>query len=101
MLRVDQDLIASGMRPRMRLRSLLRNTTNWDVIIIDAPASLGPLNQNIVFATEQLLIAVEADESPQLVLNHLHRQLDTLKENYDVTIDILGVTVSGCLVPTR
>jgi chromosome partitioning protein len=101
MFRLEQDLIASGsrMRPRMRLRSLLKNTTDWDVIVIDAPPSLGPLNDNVVLATEQLLVPVEADESSQLALNHLLRQLDTLEENYDVVIDILGVIVSNVSYP--
>jgi ATPases involved in chromosome partitioning len=99
MFRLEQDLIASGMRPRMRLRSLLTDTTEWDVIIIDAPPSLGPLNDNVVLATEQLLVPVEADESSQLALNHLLRQLDTLEDNYEVTIDMLGLIVSNVSYP--
>ena len=99
MFRLEQDLIASGMRPRMRLNSLLDGIENWDVILIDAPPSLGPLNDNVVLATEQLLVPVEADESSQLALNHLLRQLDTLEENYNVAIDILGVMVSNVAYP--
>jgi len=99
MFRLEQDLIASGMRPRMRLNSLLDGVDDWDVILIDAPPSLGPLNDNVVLATEQLLVPVEADESSQLALNHLLRQLDTLEENYNVAIDILGVMVSNVAYP--
>ena len=99
MFRLEQDLIASGMRPRMRLNSLLDGIENWDVILIDAPPSLGPLNDNVVLATEQLLVPVEADESSQLALNHLLRQLDTLEENYNVAIDIFGVMVSNVTYP--
>lgn len=99
MFRLEQDLIASGMRPRMRLSSLLDGVDGWDVIIIDAPPSLGPLNDNVVLATEQLLVPVEADESSQLALNHLLRQLDTLEDNYGTTIDIVGVLVSNVAYP--
>jgi chromosome partitioning protein len=99
MFRLEQDLIASGMRPRMRLNSLLTGTDDWDVIIIDAPPSLGPLNDNVVLATEQLLVPVEADESSQLALNHLLRQLDTLEDNYNTSIDILGIMVSNVDYP--
>jgi chromosome partitioning protein len=99
MFRLEQDLIASGMRPRMRLKSLLEDVADWDVILIDAPPSLGPLHDNVVLATEELLVPVEADESSQLALNHLLRQLDTLEDNYGVTIDILGLIVSNVSYP--
>jgi len=99
MFRLEQDLIASGMRPRMRLNSLLDGIDDWDVILIDAPPSLGPLNDNVVLATEQLLVPVEADESSQLALNHLLRQLDTLEDNYNTSIDILGMMVSNVSYP--
>lgn len=99
MFRLEQDLIASGMRPRMRLKSFLEGVTLWDAIVIDAPPSLGPLNDNVVLATEQLLVPVEADESSQLALNHLLRQLDTLEENYGVEIDLLGIIVSNVSYP--
>lgn len=99
MFRLEQDLIASGMRPRMRLNSLLDGVDDWDVIIVDAPPSLGPLNDNVVLATKQLLVPVEADESSQLALNHLLRQLDTLEDNYNTNIDILGVMVSNVSYP--
>lgn len=99
MFRLEQDLIASGMRPRMRLKSLFDDVSNWDVVLIDAPPSLGPLNDNVVLATEQLLVPVEADESSQLALNHLLRQLDTLEDNYNTAIDILGMMVSNVSYP--
>lgn len=99
MFNLEQDLIASGMRPRMRLDMVLGTATAWDVIIVDAPPSLGPLNDNVVLATEQLLVPVEADESSQLALNHLLRQLDTLEDNYDTQVDILGIIVSNVSYP--
>ena len=99
MFNLEQDLIASGMRPRLRLRTLLEDVTAWDVILIDAPPSLGPLNDNVVLATEELLVPVEADESSQLALNHLLRQLDTLEDNYNTRIDIIGIIVSNVSYP--
>jgi chromosome partitioning protein len=99
MFTLEQDLIASGMLPRMRLSNLLEGVDDWDVIVIDSPPSLGPLNDNVVLAAETLLVPVEADESSQLALNHLLRQLDTLEENYKVHIDIAGVIVSNVSFP--
>ena len=99
MFRLEQDLIASGMRPRMRLDSVLDAVDRWDLIVIDAPPSLGPLNDNVVLATKQLLVPVEADESSQLALNHLLRQLDTLEDNYGVRIEIAGIMISNVSYP--
>jgi chromosome partitioning protein len=99
MFPLEQDLIASGMLPRMRLSNLLESVGGWDVMIMDSPPSLGPLNDNVVLAAGTLLVPVEADESSQLALNHLLRQLDTLESNYEVTIDIAGVVVSNVAYP--
>lgn len=104
MFPLEQDLIAAGMRPRQRLSMLFdgddgRDLDEWDAVVVDAPPSLGPLNDNVVLATRRLLVPVGADESSQLALNHLLRQLDTLEENYDVTIDIAGIMVSDVSYP--
>ncbi|RYJ19443.1 ParA family protein [Halogeometricum borinquense] len=99
MFHLEQDLIAAGMRPRLRLKSLLDDVDEWDVAVIDAPPSLGPINDNVVLACERLLVPVEADASSQLAVNHLLRQLDTLEANYETTIDIEGIVVSNVDYP--
>ena len=104
MFALEQDLIATGMRPRQRLSMLFdgddgRALDEWDVVIVDAPPSLGPINDNVVLATRRLLVPVEADKSSQLALNHLLRQLDTLEDNYDVAVDIAGIIVSNVGYP--
>lgn len=99
MFHLEQELIGSGMRPRLRLSDVLKSVNDWDVMVIDSPPSLGPLNDNVVLAAENLLVPVEADESSQLALTHLLRQLDTLEDNYGAAIDILGVIVSNVSYP--
>ncbi|MDQ2074847.1 ParA family protein [Haloarcula sp. H-GB4] len=99
MFHLEQELIGSGMRPRLRLSDVLESVDDWDVMVIDSPPSLGPLNDNVVLAAENLLVPVEADESSQLALTHLLRQLDTLEDNYGAAIDILGVIVSNVSYP--
>ncbi|WP_049915406.1 ParA family protein [Haloferax mucosum] len=99
MFALEQDLIASGMRPRQRLQMLFDDVDNWDVIIFDAPPSLGPINDNVVLATENLLVPVRADESSKLAVQHLLRQLDTLESNYDTRVDISGIVVSDVHYP--
>ena len=101
MFALEQDLIAAGMRPRQRLTMLFDSSAldEWDVVVVDAPPSLGPINDNVVLATRNLLVPVEADESSQLAVNHLLRQLDTLEENYDISVDIAGIIVSNVEYP--
>jgi len=99
MFALEQDLIASGMRPRKRLDQVLDGADAWDIVLVDAPPSLGPLNDNVALATGALLVPIEADESSRLALNHLLRQLDTLEDNYDVHVDIEAVVVSNVSYP--
>jgi chromosome partitioning protein len=99
MFTLEQELIGSGMRPRLRLTDLLEGVDDWDMMIFDSPPSLGPLNDNVVLAAQNLLVPVEADESSQLALTHLLRQLDTLEDNYGAAIDILGIIVSNVSYP--
>ncbi|SFH05446.1 chromosome partitioning protein [Halopelagius inordinatus] len=99
MFHLEQDLIAAGMKPRLRLQMLFEDVDEWDAIVVDAPPSLGPINDNVVLATGQLLVPVEADASSQLAVNHLLRQLDTLEDNYGTRIDILGLIVSNVDYP--
>lgn len=99
MFQLEQELTASGMQPRKRLDSLFRDVSEWDAIIVDAPPSLGPLNDNVVLASDSLLIPAAADNSARLALTHLFRQLDTLEDHYDTTVDVQGVLVSNVEYP--
>jgi chromosome partitioning protein len=99
MFLLEQDIIETDTAERTRLRTLLDEADQWDVIIIDAPPSLGVLNDNVALAAEELLVPVEADDSSRLALNHLLRQLDTLEAQYDVRIDFAGVVVSNVEYP--
>jgi chromosome partitioning protein len=99
MFNLEQDLIAKGMQPRLRLSRLLDGIDEWDVAVVDAPPSLGPINDNVVLACGRLLVPVEADTSSQLAVNHLLRQLDTLEKHFDTEIDLSGVIVSNVDYP--
>jgi len=100
MFQLEQDLTASRMQPLQRLDLLLGDTDTWDVILIDAPPSLGPLNDNAVVAADSLIVPAAADNSARLALTHLFRQLDSLEGHYDqVSIEIAGVLVSNVEYP--
>lgn len=101
MFTLEQDLIASGWRPRERLQMLLDEASLdlYDHVIIDAPPSLGPINDNVLLATRQIMIPVEADETSILALDHLLNQIETLEQRYEVRIVERGVIISNVNYP--
>lgn len=100
MFTLEQDLIASGWRPRERLQMLFEGALDeYDFVLVDAPPSLGPINDNVLLACRQILIPVEADESSLLAIEHLLNQIETLEKRYEVSINELGVVVSNVNYP--
>lgn len=102
MFRLEQTLIASGMKPRTRLRDYFKRLTadcEYDYVLVDAPPSLGPINDNVLLATGNILIPCEADDTSILALEHLLNQIETLEEKYDTRIRELGILVSNVNYP--
>lgn len=101
MFQAVQDLIASGWKPRERLRLLFDHggADAYDFVIVDAPPSLGPLNDNVLLATQQILIPVETDEVMRLALEHLLNQIETLEKRYETSIRERGLVVSDIHYP--
>jgi len=101
MFTLEQELIASGWRPRERLQMLFDEETleTYDHVIIDAPPSLGPINDNVLLATQQIMIPVEADETSILAIDHLLNQIETLEQRYEVRIVERGVVISNVNYP--
>lgn len=99
MFRLEQSLIASGMQPRQRLETVFDKLPDYDAVVVDAPPSLGPINDNVILATEYILVPVQAEDTSQLAVEHLLRQLDTLEKQYDRTVEIGGVIVSNVEYP--
>ena len=101
MFALEQDLIASGWQPRQRLSILLEDLDEdaYDYLVIDAPPSLGPINDSVILATERVLIPVRADRLSQLAIDHLLNQVETLEKRYQVAVDIAGVFVGDVDYP--
>lgn len=101
MFRAVQELIASGWKPRERLKLLFDHggVDEYDFVIVDAPPSLGPINDNVLLACENILIPVETDEVMQLALEHLINQIETLEKRYETTIRERGLLVSDIHYP--
>lgn len=86
MFSLEQDLVTS-MRGRERLSQLLNFLDHdYDFIIIDTPPSLGHITDNVLLATQNLLIPVEAEDTSIRALELLNDQIDTLEYEYDVKI---------------
>jgi len=102
MFRVEQELIAAGWKPRERLRILFDagGADEWDAVLVDAPPSLGPVNDNVLLACENLLIPVSDDKDMMnLALRHLLNQIETLEHRYDTRIRERGLVVSDVDYP--
>jgi chromosome partitioning protein len=101
MFRAEQELIAAGWKPRERLNLLFDHggIDYWDFAVVDAPPSLGPINDNVLLACEGILIPVETDEMMELALEHLLNQIETLERRYDTRIQERGILVSDVNYP--
>lgn len=99
MFRLEQDLIASGWRPRERLQMLFDNLDSYDYVLVDAPPSLGPINDNVLLACQDIIVPVEAADTSILALDHLLNQIETLEKRYEVSISERAVVVSNVNYP--
>jgi chromosome partitioning protein len=100
MFNLEQELIAAGWRVRERLSMVFeRLPEKYDLVLVDAPPSLGPINDNVLLATENIIIPMEAQETSVLALDHLLRQIETLEDRFEVTINEEAVIISDVDYP--
>lgn len=99
MFTLVQDLIASGWRPRERLQMLFDRLDGYDYVLVDAPPSLGPINDNVLIATQNILVPVEAEDTSKLALEHLLNQVETIERRYETQINERGIIVSNVDYP--
>jgi len=99
MFNLEQDLIASGWRVRERLTMIFERLPEYDLVVVDAPPSLGPINDNVLLATRNLVIPMEAKETSVLALDHLLTQIETLEKRFEATIDEEAVLISDVQYP--
>lgn len=99
MFNLEQDLIAAGWRVRERLEMIFDRLPEYDLVVVDAPPSLGPINDNVLLATQNLVIPMEAKETSVLALDHLLTQIETLEDRFEVTINEEAVLISDVDYP--
>lgn len=104
MFSVVQELIANSWRPRERLLMLLDederaehdfDPLGYDFIVVDAPPNLGILSDNVLRATDDLLVPVEADDMMEISLDHLLNQIETVESRYGTSITEQGFVISN------
>lgn len=108
MFSVEQDLIASSWRPRERLHMLLDSDERaqrgldplpYDFIFIDAPPYMGVLSDNVLRATDELIIPVETDDIMEVSIELLLSQVSTVENRYSTTISENSFVISNVVHP--
>lgn len=99
MFSLEQDLV-TAMRGRERLSQLLEFLEKqYDYLLIDTPPSLGHITDNVLLATQNLLIPVEAEDTSIRALELLNDQIDTLEYEYDVQVLEQAVVINKVSYP--
>jgi len=99
MFNLEQDLIAEGWRVRERLTMIFDRLPEYDLVVVDAPPSLGPINDNVLLATQNLVIPMEAKETSVLALEHLLTQVESLEKRFEIEIDEEAIIISNVNYP--
>lgn len=100
MFHLEQELTAAGWRVRKRLDMILDNIPQeYDVVLVDAPPSLGPINDNVLLGTGEIIIPMEDAEESVLALDHLFTQIESLEGKFGEQISELAVVISNVEYP--
>lgn len=78
-----------------RLVELWEAAGRWDVCIIDCPPSLAILSDNALVAADLVVIPVEAEDSSLHALRLLMSQIESVRAELRVDIDVLGMVVNA------
>ena len=76
------------------LARLLASISGYDLAIIDAPPSLGPLTVNVLAAAERLIIPLQAEYFALEGLAGLMETVDRIREGLNPQLDVLGVVIT-------
>ena len=101
MFTVQQSLIAAGWKPRERLAMLFDqlDSLDYDYVLVDAPPSLGVINDNVLLATQDLVVPLEVMVTSIHALDILLNQVETLEDRYDAHIQLAAIVLSNIHYP--
>lgn len=87
--------LTTVMRGRERLQLAIDTlNTDYDVVLIDCPPSLGYLTDNALLASQNVLVPALADGTSVRALELLYDQIESLEHSYDAEITDIGVVAN-------
>lgn len=76
------------------LKELLEPLTQYDLILIDAPPSLGPLTVNVLAASHALLIPLQAEYYALEGITGLLDSVERVRSSLNPKLQILGIVIT-------
>jgi chromosome partitioning protein len=87
----EQELIMQRGR-ELKLSMLIKDLpASYDWIVIDCPPSLGQLTDNALYASRNVLIPIQAEDTSVRALEILFDQIQSLEQALRVKIEVLGI----------
>lgn len=77
-----------------RLKSALRNRSEWDVCLIDCPPSLGLLTLNALVAANSLLVPLQCEFFALEGLSQLLQTVERVQNVFNPDLSIIGVVLT-------
>lgn len=91
----EQSLMGQRNRERRLARVFQRIRTDYDYILVDCPPALNVVTDNALLACGRVLIPARMHRTYRGSINNLMGQINTLREVFEVDIDIVGVVPVG------
>ena len=91
------DLVGAGVElidEPLALRAMLAGVEGYDVVVIDAPPSLGPITVNVLAAAEALVIPLQAEYFALEGIAGLVETVERVRSGLNPQLQILGIVVT-------
>ncbi len=86
--------LVSAIARETKLRSILQGLTDYEVILIDCPPSLGLLTVNAMTAAESVLIPIQCEYYALEGLSQLMRNIELVRAGLNPTLEIGGIVLT-------
>jgi chromosome partitioning protein len=86
--------LVSAIARETKLKGVLQRLTEYDVILIDCPPSLGLLTVNAMTAAESVLIPIQCEYYALEGLSQLMRNIELVRGGLNATLDVGGIVLT-------